>query len=122
MFIQKSNLPKRTLTFNSNNLTKEQQVIYNQILKSKKGIEIVNKLKNEALLKDEKSIRIYHSIFSFLKPKTKIIIDSLFLDSKKTKVNNQINSKCFNRLTFKELNITKIDILNNFRKHNLINF
>ena len=122
MFIQKQNLPQRIVRINSNNLTLEQQHIYKSILCSKRGIEVLNKLKNEALLKDTKSLEWYNLIFKFLKPKIRSKVDKLFLSQINNKTEKEINLKSFNRMSFKELNITKQDILQEFRKYKLINF
>lgn len=112
--------------YETDGLLPHQQEVYKDILHSEKGALLINKLKNVRLsemnLKERmREITPIPDKF-FENPFVKLLCEPRTYRKVRRKVIHSIDEAVFNRLTFKDLGITKLDVLNVFRAHQLINF
>jgi hypothetical protein len=143
---------KEKLQKGEHELTPKQNEVYKSILYSKEAIPFINELKNNSLFKDVRTLKIRDHIFSMFKRKgnsekdPQTILAFLFAPEKikqveepkkeKTlfgiklikamprtrRIDEEIYRSEFNRLSFKELGLSKTDIIAHFRAKDLIDF
>jgi hypothetical protein len=119
-------------------LTPKQRKLYTEALYSKAAVPDINELKNKSLIRTPYVKAAAKCIIAHFGPKGQEALKYLFFDElpqksflgikvvpsvkRIKKVDNEIARTTFNRLTFKDLGITKDDILAKLRAEKLVTF